>query len=108
MQFLQLLVQLSGFFEFCSQITATELEAPVEADGEGEEGDDDQRFQIVAQRELVALDHAAHHKMAIEADEQRHQRCVDTLKTEIATDDIADATVVGARHMDNVSQNNFR
>ena len=46
--------------------------------------------------------------MAIETDEQRHQRRIDTLEAEIATDDIADATIVGAGHADNIFQNDFR
>ena len=50
----------------------------------------------------------AHYKVTIETDEQRHQRCVDALEAEITADDIADATVVGAGHVDNVSQNYFR
>ena len=45
--------------------------------------------------------------MAVEADKQRHQRSIDTLEAEITTDDIADTTIVGAWHADNVSQNNF-
>ena len=46
--------------------------------------------------------------MAVEADKQRHQRSIDTLETEITADNVADATIVGARHAYNVSQNNFR
>ena len=46
--------------------------------------------------------------MAIEADKQRHQRRINALETEITTDDIADTTIVGAWHVDNVSQNDFR
>ena len=45
--------------------------------------------------------------MAVETDEQRHQWCVDTLETEITTDDITDATVIGTGHAYNVSQNKF-
>ena len=46
--------------------------------------------------------------MTIEADEQWHQRRVNALETEITTDDIADTTIVGTWHADNVSQNDFR
>ena len=46
--------------------------------------------------------------MAIETDEQRHQRRIDTLEAEIAAYDVADATIVGAGHADNVFQNDFR
>ena len=46
--------------------------------------------------------------MAVETDEQRHQRCVDALEAQIAADDIVDASLVGAGHADNVSQNEFR
>ena len=45
--------------------------------------------------------------MAVETDEQRHQWRVDTLKTEIAADDIADTTVVGTGHGDTILQNDF-
>ena len=46
--------------------------------------------------------------MAIETYKQRYQRCVDALESEITANDIADATIVWARHADNVSQDDFR
>jgi hypothetical protein len=52
---LQLFVQQSGLFQFHCQIFASELEAPIESDGEGEEGNDCQRLQIIAQRQLVTF-----------------------------------------------------
>ena len=45
--------------------------------------------------------------MAIEADEQRHQRGVDELETQIAADDIADATIVGTGHTHKEPQDDF-
>jgi hypothetical protein len=46
--------------------------------------------------------------MAVETDKQRHQRRIDTLEAEIATDDIADATIIGTRHAYQIFQNDFR
>ena len=46
--------------------------------------------------------------MTIETNEQGHQRRINALEAEIAADDIADTAIVGARHVDNVSQNDFR
>ena len=46
--------------------------------------------------------------MTIETNEQGHQRRINALEAEIAADDIADTAIVGARHADNVSQNDFR
>ena len=46
--------------------------------------------------------------MAIETDEEWHQRGVDALEAEIAADDIADATIVGTGHADHMFQNDFR
>ena len=88
-------------------MTATELEAPVESNGEGEESDNRLCLQIIPPRQLVVLYQTAHRKMAVYTDEQWHQRRVNALETEITTDDIADTTIVGARHVDNVSQNDF-
>ena len=70
LQFLQLLVHQPGFFEFCGQITATELESPIQSDGEGEESNNHQCLQIIAQRQFVALYQIAHCEVAIETDEQ--------------------------------------
>jgi len=50
----------------------------------------------------------AHHKVTVETDEQRHQRRVDALEPEIATDDVTDATLIGTGHADNIPQNCLR
>ena len=104
---LQFLIQQPCLFQFHCQILVSELESPIESDGEGEEGDDGQRLQIVAQREPIALHQTAHHKVAIQTDKQGYQRRVDELEAQIAVDDIADATFVGAGHADNISQNDL-
>ena len=77
---------------------ASELEAPVESDGEREEGNDGQRLKIVAQRQPIALYLMAHHEVTIQTDKQGYQRRIDELEAQIAADDIVDAAVVGARH----------
>ena len=107
LQLLQLLVHQPCLLQFSGQIAASEFEPPVESDGEGEESDDCKRLQIIAQRQFVALYHAAHDKVAVEADKQRHQRRVDELKAEIAGDDVVDATVVGTGHVDDEVQDDF-
>ena len=74
---LQLLVQLSCLLQFHCQILAAELEAPVESDGEGTEGDDSEGFEEINDRKLITLHATAQHEVAIETDAQCHERCVD-------------------------------
>ena len=101
-------VQLTGFLQLYRQISATEFEAPVESNGEGEEGDNHQRLQIIAHRQSVAFYQITHHEVTVEADEQRHQWRIDALEAEIAADDITDTMVVGAGHADYIAQDDFR
>ena len=48
------------------------------------------------------------HEMAIEADAQCHERCIDKLKYEVAADDVFGAFLEWPRHLDNIFQDDVR
>ena len=98
MQFLKLLVELSGFFEFAFKVTAAELESPIYSDGKRTESHDAKRVEKVCPRQPVALDATAKHEMAIETHHERNKQRVYHLKPKIPAYDILNATLVSMRH----------
>ena len=50
LQFLQLLVQLSGFLQLSSEITAAEFKSPIQTNGKGAESDDNERLKEIPPR----------------------------------------------------------
>ena len=73
---------------------AAELEAPVEADGKGDERDDGERLEVVAPRESIVGHAVAQYEMTIETDHKRYERGIDELEPQIAADDIVNALLV--------------
>ena len=99
---LQLLVEQARLLQLGTEEPAAELETPIQTDGEGAEGDDEQGLKEVAPREHVARYQVAHRKMAVQADEQCHQRGVDQLEPQVAADDVIDTLIIGAGHFDDI------
>ena len=65
LQQLQLFVQQAGLFPFCGKIPAAELKPPVETDGKGAEGDNQQCLKEIAPGKHIAWHHGTHGEMAV-------------------------------------------
>ena len=107
LQQLQLFVQQAGFFQFSRKIPAAELKPPVETDGKGAEGDNQQCLKEVAPGEHIAWHHSAHGEMTVETNQQRDHRGVDELEQQVAANDVIYPVLVGSGAFEDVLQDIF-
>jgi hypothetical protein len=101
---LKLLVEQLRLFQLGSQVLATELETPVQADEKRAKSHNNQRLEEIAPREPVGVYNFAEYKMPIETYHECDKRGVDELEPQVATNYIIHPTFKGAWSFEQVNQ----
>ena len=96
------------FLQFCCQVSAAKLVAPIEPDGKRAECYHKHYLKKAFQRERVGSSDAGHGEVKVYADEQSFQRGVDELKPKISPNDVIYSLTERCRHLDNVLHQGFR